>query len=380
MKSNLCLLAFVFMCAGLTLGQQNPSGTYVPKASAKTLVVEDQPKSPSEVAIPPSTSVKVVLSLRPGSAAASSQSIIGSPIDIGAWLAKATQQNGLEGPLQPWHLVLTYDQFDEDGDNVNSGVYDEIWAGPNKYRRSYKSDKLNQTDYANGIGLFRLGDQRWPDRIETQVRAEVVDPFSYARTLNSASGASAARDFGGYELECILLQGSMAVSDPKQYCFDEGGSVLRYVRGWGWYQTTYNDLTDFQGRTIAHSVIVTDGGKPYLNIRITSLDVFSEISDDVFVAPSDALPLAGKRVTGVMMRPTKMVYPRWPASFRGRKFTVQVDIVVGKDGRVVSAHATSGPDDAARVCEDAIRKWLYSPYKVLGEAVEVETKSMCSCQ
>jgi hypothetical protein len=29
--------------------------------------------------------------------------------------------------LQPWHLVLTYDEFDEDGDNVNSGVYDEVW-------------------------------------------------------------------------------------------------------------------------------------------------------------------------------------------------------------------------------------------------------------
>jgi len=39
--------------------------------------------------------------------------------------------------------VVTYDQFDEDGDDVNSGVYEEFWAGPKKYRRSYKSDSFS---------------------------------------------------------------------------------------------------------------------------------------------------------------------------------------------------------------------------------------------
>jgi len=42
----------------------------------------------------------------------------------------------------------SYDQFDEDGDNIHSGVDEEFWAGPKKYRRIYKSDNLNQTDYA----------------------------------------------------------------------------------------------------------------------------------------------------------------------------------------------------------------------------------------
>jgi len=35
-----------------------------------------------------------------------------------------------------------FDQFDEDRDNVHSGVLDELWAGPKKYKISYKSDNL----------------------------------------------------------------------------------------------------------------------------------------------------------------------------------------------------------------------------------------------
>ena len=57
--------------------------------------------------------------------------------------------NGMQSAdLQPWHIVVTYDQFDEDGDNVHSGVYEEYWAGAKKYKRIYKSDNLNETDYA----------------------------------------------------------------------------------------------------------------------------------------------------------------------------------------------------------------------------------------
>jgi hypothetical protein len=70
-------------------------------------------------------------------------------VDLTTWLSKAAALNGLQSTdLQPWHIVVTYDQFDEDGDNVHSGVSEEYWAGAKKYKRIYKSDKLNETDYA----------------------------------------------------------------------------------------------------------------------------------------------------------------------------------------------------------------------------------------
>jgi hypothetical protein len=32
-------------------------------------------------------------------------------------------------PLVPWHVQLTYDEFDEDGDNVHSGTIEEFYVG-----------------------------------------------------------------------------------------------------------------------------------------------------------------------------------------------------------------------------------------------------------
>lgn len=56
------------------------------------------------------------------------------------------------------------------------------------------------------------------------------------------------------------------------------------------------------------------------------------------------------------------------------KFEVVVQIVIGKDGRVIEAKAISGPKEAYRAAETAARKWVYSPYLVAGQPAEVETK------
>ena len=54
------------------------------------------------------------------------------------------------------------------------------------------------------------------------------------------------------------------------------------------------------------------------------------------------------------------------------------EVVIGKDGHVVSVHGTSGPTEAYKTCEDSVRKWVFKPYQILGEPVEVETKVSCT--
>ncbi len=70
-------------------------------------------------------------------------------------------------------------------------------------------------------------------------------------------------------------------------------------------------------------------------------------------------------------------YPEWPAAFGRQDFTVTIEIVVGKDGHVVSTHAVSGPPEGYKACEDAVRKWVFKPYLVLDKPVEVEQKVEC---
>jgi len=340
----------------------------------KRVVVASKAKTDSVIVISPSTSVSFSLT-------ADKHANKADEMDLSDWLSKQVALNGLESPdLKPWHVVVSYDQFDEDGDNIHSGVYEEYWAGPKKFKRIYKSDDFNQTDFATDKGLYRVGDQKWPTRTQLQVRAEVLAPFWYAATrVGEFHARSMERIFSGHEFHCVAIERSPGISDPTQYCFEPDSSELRYIRGWGWNQTVYNRIEPFQGRNIAREVDVTDGGKRYLELRVKAIEALAHVNDADFAAPTDAIgPISGK-VSGVFLEPiNKPTAPQWPASLRGQHFTVVVEMVIGKNGHVVSAHGVSGPPEAFKGCEDAVKKSVFPPYLVLGEPVEVDYKTGCS--
>lgn len=355
----------------LVHGQEGNPTAANDSTNQKTLIVATETKSDSVVPIPPVTSWTVSLRAEKKPAV--------DAIDLSSWIAKEAVLNGLQSKdVRPWHIVVSYDQFDEDGDNVHSGVYEEYWAGEKKYKRTYKSDDFNQTEYATDKGLFRQGDQQWPDRVQSQVASEIVAPFYYAATLQGFYGRNVERAFGGYKLQCVFIEQDSGVSDPTQYCFEPGTSVLRYTRGFGWFQTVYNRIELLEGRNIAHQVDVTDGGKPYLKLRVETIELLPHVDDASFIPPSDAVGPLGDRVSGVQLVPINMSsMAQWPASLRQQHFTVKAEIVVGKDGHVISAHATSGPPEGYKACENAVRKWIFKPYLVLNKPVEVEQKVEC---
>jgi hypothetical protein len=340
----------------------------------KTVVVATDTKSDSVIAVPPMRSATFTFKRENEKEGAEDARLSG-------WLSKQKTVNGLESPdlLLPWHVVVTYDQFDEDGDNVHSGVYEEYWVGPKKYKRSYKSDNFNQTDYATDKGLYRYGDQAWPSRAQLQIRAEVVDPFSYAGTLQGYHERSVERSFSGYTLRCTLIEGNSGISDPTQYCFEPDRPILRYSHGDGWFQTVYNQILPFQGRNLAREVDVTDGGKPYLKLRVERAELISKVDDAAFIPPRDAVALVSERIAGVTVTPVNMSsMAQWPVSLRSQHFIVRLEIVIGKNGHVISARGVSGPPEGFKACEDAARKWVFKPYLVLGKPVEVEQKVECS--
>ena len=74
----------------------------------------------------------------------------------------------------------------------------------------------------------------------------------------------------------------------------------------------------------------------------------------------------------------KMGRLNWPASMRSQHFRVVLEILIGKNGRVISARGISGPPEAYKGCEDSVRDSTFQPYLVLGKPVEVEIKFECS--
>ncbi len=69
---------------------------------------------------------------------------------------------------------------------------------------------------------------------------------------------------------------------------------------------------------------------------------------------------------------TMPVYPQ-TAERQGIQGTVQLDTVVGKDGRVLEVRPASGPPELAGAAMDAVKNWRFSPFTLDGDAVEVET-------
>lgn len=362
---------FFISLASLVASAQATSPNIAPSAQPQVIVAAPGAAGENVIAIPPDTSWSGSISF-----AAKNETSPSNPTDLSDWVRQQSSLNGLESSdLPPWHIIVKYDQFDADGDNVHSGTFEEFWIGPMKYKTIYKSDNLNQTDFATAQGLFRLGDQRWPNRAEMQVQSEIVNPFAVVLTLQNYRLSKMERTFGDHTLDCVLLKRAPgAISSPFEYCFDHNGSSLRYKRGDGWFQTTYNDIVSFEGRSIGRQVAVTDGGKTHLKLQVASLEKITVVDEKDLAPTSKAVPLQGKRLTGVSPKPLQQSFPQWPAALRFQHFSMKIAVVIGKDGHVLSAHTLTGPPEAFGAAEEAVKKWTFQPTLVLDEPAEVETQ------
>ena len=70
------------------------------------------------------------------------------------------------------------------------------------------------------------------------------------------------------------------------------------------------------------------------------------------------------------------VQPVYPpeAKKAGIQGKVILQAVIGKDGHVENLKVVSGPNELQQSAMDAVRHWVYKPYLVSGNAVEVTTK------
>src|ERR1700722_584424 len=137
----------------------------------KVVVASPASGSASVLAVPPATLWTGTIGIgAPGGSLPKSS-------DLTSWISEQNARVGLTRLNTPWRIVIAYDQFDEDGDNVHSGTYEELWAGSKKSRISYKADDLNQVDYATAQDLYRSGDQQWPNSTQEQIQKETMNPF-----------------------------------------------------------------------------------------------------------------------------------------------------------------------------------------------------------
>lgn len=291
-------------------------------------------------------------------------------------LADLVAANGVDAkPQRPWHIELTYDEFDEDGDNVHSGTVEEFYVGPTKYRRVVKTDEVSQTEVATGSDLYRSGSQDWLARATLQAIDETFTPLY--RTAQNADGSPDNLDWtvGGVKLSCVALRNGRVLSDNglQKFCYEPGTAILRYTRGQGWDETVYNGIFEFDRRYLAHDIEVSHAGKPYLKITLAKIEL-AQLDPALLSPPPDSPgPLTGPvTVPGFLLlrKPGPLEFPHFPRGVHGK---VTVRLTLSKQGNATKAEAIDGPEELRKPAEESAKKTQFEPFLILGKPTEVVT-------
>jgi len=184
---------------------------------------------------------------------------------------------------------------------------------------------------------------------------------------------------GSIVLPCVIVRGGTIISDnglPK-FCFDPNTAFLRYTRGRGWDETTYNKLSFFQGRYVGHEVNVTQAGKKYLKIHVQEWDTLTAVQDCDFPSTPDSIGPVGDGLEVPSSVMGEYIIPKFPTPFpnfggkRGEE--VKLEIEIGRNGRVTAAKLTSGPKSVEKSAIAAAKQMEFRPFSVLGAPVSVKT-------
>ena len=302
-------------------------------------------------------------------------------------MAQARQMNGFdESGAKSWHIRAKYEVYDTDGDNVDSGVYEEIWKGPKRYRRSYTGPDFTQTDYASAKGLYRSGNQEWLKGPVGMVRRLVVEPFDYLGSDPQTSLKRKIRNFNQMHFVCLVKANStmqiIRAREMEAYpqdCLDPDKPILRMALRPGVSQgVIWNNTALFQGRFVARDIKFSQFGKVMLTIHLELIEEVAAEGDEPFVPAAEAKgPLVG-RIQGDMsmtnvLNAARPVYPAVAQEHHVQgKVTMQV--TVGKDGSVIDVKVLSGPSLLQDAAVEAARKWRFEPMRVMGDAVEMDLK------
>ena len=96
------------------------------------------------------------------------------------------------------------------------------------------------------------------------------------------------------------------------------------------------------------------------------------------VHTTNSFPMTLRVSQGVMeqlrIHYVKPVYPGDPQ----KQGDVTVEFVVDTDGRVRKASAIEGDPMLAEAAIEAVKRWVYTPYILNGEPVEVQTRTVVS--
>jgi len=307
------------------------------------------------------------------------------PHDPDALMLLAGRMNGLEeAGMKPWHLKASYTVLDEQGAAKEQGTLEESWAGPRTKRTTYTVGAESETTYVTENGVFKTGALAQPNGLALEVDRELVYPLPAPAYIQHQSFEKHPQKVGDTKLDCLAekpASGYQRIGTPSgMYCFSADKPILRIdVSAFGRRQAIRNAVVIFEGKYVPKDIHITEQGKASVTAHLESLEVIPYLDDADFRPPADAklvprkITISSSVAAGSLL---KQVPPHYPEQAKAARVTgtVVLQVHIGTDGHIHDPEVLSGPPMLLQAALDSVKDWVYRPYLLNGQAVDVDTQ------
>lgn len=290
---------------------------------------------------------------------------------------KGVQLNGLTAKdMQPYHLKATYEIYE--GDPTPEAGTLEVWStGRDQWKRTYSGKKYSGTEWsATATERYQAKEPKEGfdhAKLDLRVGVPSTNPLFQAVSFKPEFEFSGGLMTNPVPMTCIMVAGNQNPGNQlPTYCFD-ADNHLRLVNT---PDTAFqlDDYQVFQNRAIAKDVKVIFNHRLTAEIKVALLEPLSP-ADAAMVKPgTNAIPQPWSRISGdpklVVVKQAGAMYPMKAAEQRALG-TVYVNAIILKTGKVKIKGATGNPY-LTQSASDAIQDWKFQPYKIDGQAVDVE--------
>lgn len=311
-----------------------------------------------------------------------STSKVEMPADPAALLEMAAKKNGLQNAgTEPLHIKATYELLDDKGGVKEKGTIEELRVSAKIYKLRYSSPSFDQTDYSTAKGLFRVGDPKWPDTPIWEAHNILYPEFPSGDVIAKSKMKFVEKKAGNVQLRCVSVNSPKTdgATYQRAYCFDPAAPILRLLETYqGANEIIYNSIVPVRGAYIGGDAGFFQHGKALVGVHLDVLNAVPHVEESELTPPSGAQEITRRIEIGsvVTAKPVHETKPEYPAIAIAAKIqgTVVLQAIVGKDGRVVEIRVVGGPPMLQLAAIDAVRQWVYEPYLLDGEPVEVATQ------
>jgi TonB family protein len=272
------------------------------------------------------------------------------------------------------------------GSPKDQGTFEEWWAGRDKYKISYTSTGFNQVEYRNGVDTRMTGNVKWPPQTESMVERYLIHPLPAPDASDTRKLDGSDTKLGDVHLQCLRYLyaiGSTSSVDSMTYpafCFGKELPAIRLESSYGNVLKFFNKVVRFDGQYLAERVRIVENRRPVLNIDVTALEPLAGVESGEFAAPSGSTPAPPRKIAlgANVMAENRLggAAPRYPivAKADAIQGTVILEATITTEGTIGKLQVLKGPALLQQGALDAVKTWLYKPYLLNGEPVEVETQ------